>query len=525
MQQPFPGKRKASRDYADALLFTAAYPGHRSAWEQAVDALQQLTFFPAKSRNAASMAGLRGSVITGSFSYALVRWLVFRFPDDVELSSSGADPESVRLFFRQLLPRTEYETCSGGHLSLPSRLKRIRGTSAGSLIAVLIALLDNSGCSHREKETLFHNLQVFIRWQLNHPFFNRTALRLPIASPYIHREIKRQVPFIRLIRQPLPPEQPLQAAKRQTLIDIARCSLAFLYRETEPFTYATAKEVRFIQLSRGMDIALFGMEADRRLSIESYVGYLCFKNGIPVAYGGGWIFGSRCQFGINILPAFRGGESLYLFAQLIRVYHQLFGAVRLVIPPYQFGKNNAEALRSGAFWFYYKAGFRPEGAVINQLARREWQKKQKDPAYRTPAVTLKKLAHSPLFLSVAAGDAPAFDATVLSQRITRHINQNYDGDRQKALADCRKKTWWQLRAGTIRNWKDAERKAFGEWSLLLQATLDINNWTRPQKKALLQLIRTKGSGTELDFIHLFRKHRKLWEDWQQLFHHEAPGEQ
>ena len=66
------------------------------------------------------------------------------------------------------------------------------------------------------------------------------------------------------------------------------------------------------------------MKPSRRLPFESYIGYLAFKNGLPVAYGGGWIFFRRCKFGINVLDAYRGGEAAFLFAQLMRVYHQHF---------------------------------------------------------------------------------------------------------------------------------------------------------------------------------------------------------
>ena len=99
-------------------------------------------------------------------------------------------------------------------------------------------------------------------------------------------------------------------------------------------------------LEKGYSIGLYRMQKEQQLSIESYIGYLVFKNGIPVAYGGGWIFGERCQFGINILAPFRGGESAYLFSQLLRVYYQHFEVKRFVVKPYQFGKNNNEALQN-----------------------------------------------------------------------------------------------------------------------------------------------------------------------------------
>lgn len=107
--------------------------------------------------------------------------------------------------------------------------------------------------------------------------------------------------------------------------------------------------------------------------MESYIGYLVLKNNIPVSYGGGWIFGERCQFGINILQSFRGGESGLIICEILRVYHQHFGVTRFVVKPYQFGLHNPEAIKTGAFWFYYKLGFRPENEQLKEQALQEEQ--------------------------------------------------------------------------------------------------------------------------------------------------------
>ncbi len=76
------------------------------------------------------------------------------------------------------------------------------------------------------------------------------------------------------------------------------------------------------------------------------------KNGVPVGYGGGWPFLATCRTGTNVFAPFRGGESSWLFAQVLRAYRQHFGVKRFVVEPYQFGAGNREGLLSGAFWFY-----------------------------------------------------------------------------------------------------------------------------------------------------------------------------
>lgn len=101
---------------------------------------------------------------------------------------------------------------------------------------------------------------------------------------------------------------------------------------------------------------------------------MAFKNGIPVSYGGGWILGTSCKIGVNIYPAFRKGESAWMFCQVLRLYHQNFKVSYFYVNPYQFGKGNPEGLKSGAFWFYYRLGFRPVQTDINVLSKTEWKK-------------------------------------------------------------------------------------------------------------------------------------------------------
>ncbi len=59
-----------------------------------------------------------------------------------------------------------------------------------------------------------------------------------------------------------------------------------------------------------------------------------------------------------------------LVAAVLGAAHRVFGCERFIVNPYQFGAGNAEAIRSGAFWFYYRLGFRPvDGAIAARAAR------------------------------------------------------------------------------------------------------------------------------------------------------------
>lgn len=509
--------------YHDCLLAMQAYPTNRKVYQFTCKALKSLNSLLSKISNgnnyrqqyALSGSGAGGTTITGSFSFAIAKWLVNEFPADVEIESSLADAESVRLFFREILPRTEYENIFTGELNLVKRTQKLKGNSPGTLLNWLIQHIDVLSIPDRDKESIFHNLQIFISWRLTHPVFNRTMLRTDVNRIFYHKEIKKKADINKVINSKLPGASRLTEEKKYQLISAARSTLVFLHRETEPFTYADPAEITCFELERGLSVVLYGMSKERRLSIESYIGYLAFKNGIPVAYGGGWIFGQRCQFGINILSPFRGGESALLFYQLLRVYKQRFGANRFVVKPYQFGKDNKEALESGAFWFYYRAGFRPADATLKQLASQEWEKIGKNRLYRTPVALLKKFTVSNLEVQFTQNAFPLYDASSLSTSITNFINEQFKGKRNLASSACVRKTKKELGIKSLNGWNEYERKALKEWSLVSQALLNTNKWTTRQKERFVQLIKAKGNWPEIRFIQRLQHHHRFWKDIDQ----------
>lgn len=504
----------------DKWLFQLAYPLNKKEYDAAAAGLQKINAFLTHKSGlnnyrflkTLSGTGLPATATICSFSFSVSKWLVQNFPDDTEIDSSSAGAEDIRLLFRQILPATEYESISSGEFSLTSRIKKLKGRSAGSALGWLIRHIDASAFTEIDKESFFNSLKIFIRWHIRHPVYNRTSLQGIKADPFYHRALQGKTNVQELILKKLPAPKKLNANEVTHLINAARCTLTFLCRETEPFTYANEKEVFFFELDRGLSIALYGMTPERRLSVESYIGYLVFKNGVPAAYGGGWIFGHRCQFGINILPPFRGGESALMFHQLLRVYKQYYHIDRFVVKPYQFGKNNKEALQSGAFWFYHKAGFRPEDETLNELVIAERQKKIHDRQYRTPVQVLKKFTRSDLQLELKPGAVPRFDPSLLSIKITAFINQNYDGDRKKAIKECLLKTKKQLGIRSLKGRTRYEKKALAEWSLLAQASLQIDRWNMKEKTKFTRLIWLKGSAPERKFIMSLQCHHRFWKD-------------
>ncbi len=100
--------------------------------------------------------------------------------------------------------------------------------------------------------------------------------------------------------------------------------------------------------------------------------------------------------------------------------------------PYQFGKGSPKEIKSGAFWFYYRLGFRPVNSAIKKSADAEWKRTVKDPHYRTNTCLLKSFtACNKEWKPVKAG-VDFFDTDKVSMAVTQMIRRRFAGNRDDA---------------------------------------------------------------------------------------------
>lgn len=509
----------AIRQYHDLLLFALAYPTDEKMRQEAEAELNRLSLFlkkVAEGRNQRLQAALSGAAIAytelaGAYSLSLTQWLAKRFEGHVSLESGESDPETVRNTLQALLPGIEYQHSTQGEPGLAARLRLLCGASDPvKQLEWLLRLFEQWQAPGLIKEECWRQLKIFTRWKLASASDSRTGMALPVRKIYYHPGISRGADCRKLISQQLGNHIPLNPAQINHLHDVMKASLAFQHRETDPVTYADPAETFLFDMSRGLQIAVCGMTRDRRLSLESYIGFMAFKNGVPVSYGGGWLWGSRCKIGVNIYPPFRRGESAWLFSQVMRVYYQQYGARYFTVKPYQFGKGNPEGLASGAFWFYYKLGFRPEQATIKQLANDEWEKIQADKAYRTPLATLRRFTHSNLEWTLTGPASPSFDASKISQAVTRMINLQFGGSREHAIKQLGKR-FRKICKFSLSNRKNpATAAVLANGSLLTGLIPDLPQWSREEKKQLARLVQLKANGKEREYVLALRHHDRLW---------------
>jgi hypothetical protein len=87
----------------------------------------------------------------------------------------------------------------------------------------------------------------------------------------------------------------------------------------------------------------------------------------------------------------------------------MLGVNTFVVDPYQIGHENAEAVESGAFWFYRKLGFRPVEPAVAALVEREEARLHATPGYRSSRRTLEKLAEGYILFEGPGAEPGAWD--------------------------------------------------------------------------------------------------------------------
>jgi hypothetical protein len=244
---------------------------------------------------------------------------------------------------------------------------------------------------------IYDLLEIPVRWEPGEA--SRSHLRIPRRAIFYHDGsfLKREPNLIaKMLAGPPMPREILGAAWACKIADTIVDASAVRYRELYGFLHPDLARIEYASPGRGIDVFLFGPGLKHQLPVRDYLCGMFFKNGVPIGYIEGLIRDGNMEAGFNLYYTFRDGETAWLYAVLLKLLKERSGVQTFSVDPYQIGHENDEAIESGAFWFYRKLGFVPESKDLWPLLSREERRIKEQPGYRTPALTLKKLACSRL---------------------------------------------------------------------------------------------------------------------------------
>jgi hypothetical protein len=499
----------------EVLCFLRAYPDDARLLAQVERMLARFSGRTdlRRARAALTDTGIAGTPIRYRFFWSTLRWLVRRWPDRIEIDRSEREvADKLASVLPLLLTWVEAAALKEFDPPVFAAMDRLRARGEGdaAFFARRIAAMPGDAFTREA----FHDAieptyelkpgpDTPSRTRAKHATVPMVYQREPLrrARPDLREELMRKHRAVRHV----------SAHEGERLIELACGAMVTRSRDLDAFAYGNARDVRLVDDGGGLAFVLIGVIPERRALIAATCGYLILRNGVPLGYGEAFVAGRSATMTFNIFATFRGAEAAYTFARTLAMVRQLFGAESFHLDPYQLGKGNDEAIASGAWWFYYKLGFRSLAADARRLLRRELARMRADPAHRSSAATLRALAESHLLFDcdrVRALARPPIAA--LGLRVCDSLAARAAGERERVLAQCGRETMRLTDVRSLRGFSAGERLAWQRWSpLVVFALPGVAHWSQAERRDLARVIRAKGGGDESEFIVRFAAHRKL----------------
>jgi len=466
------------------------------------------------------VSGIAGTTMQDALGLDLVRWLVKRLPGKVEIAWNDYDDErAMGAVWPRALPLLDEDALVEANIPWRKWLEAAQGSKSTSPVW-LVERFEELSLADAEKSRLYDSLRMPVRWRLENSTVSRTRNWRPVQQVFYHQEpliTRRDVSLAEeLARRPPAMKRLSQTAGRQVM-DLIREVMLVRYRELYGTTLGDPGTVVGADVGRGISIYLWNLPPERRLPLRAYVAGLTLKNGVPINYIEAIGLFEWMEVGFNTFYTFRGGEVAWVFAQALRCLCSWMGTSCISMYPYQLGHNNDEAIESGAFWFYRKLGFRPGRKDLVRLVEREEARIARDPKYRTPARTLRRLAEGHAFYELPGSELGAWDGFStrnIGFRVVRAMGKQFGGDGRRFREAAVRSLARALRTRVPEGGRT--RKAFDDFALVAMLIPGLRSWSAAEKRGLVEIIRAKVGRDEIRYLHLLQRHGRLRREFLRL---------
>ncbi len=495
-------------NYHDNLLFLLAYPQNKTIYKLTLDALNlfenQLFSFIKKHKTMGleelNGSGLSNTYLISSFGWDLTKHLAIHYKNQITIDTIDWECENGIDVLKLILPKAEQDILLLKEDSITNWFINLAGEGQSALEFLLNSLEDKFP-DPEVREYFFLKLKVYVKISFSQNLPSRTHIN-GLNHPVFYHETSliKKINLVEELAQKVKGPLPINSQQKEVIWRQSQLMLLSLGRETDPLAYGVTHAVEVYDAGRGLYVCLNGMRANKRLPFESYIGYMAYKNGRPIAYGGAWIFGNRARIGLNVFEPYRGGESTWIFAAILRTYSQVFQIKHLLVDPYQIGKDNEEAIESGAFWFYYKLGFKPLQIPLKELAETEFTKMKESQQYRSSKAILRKLATSTLGIHLA-DENMHIEPMLIAEWLSYKIRNDYGGNRKKAFEVSSKALKTILGINSRKALPDKLKETALWWVYKLQN----QKLRQTQKTKITALLFEKAVGNEFEYTRALQK--------------------
>jgi len=497
------------------LCFLRAYPDNALLHARVVRWLNNFSARADLQRQqiALSDTGISGTIIRYRFFWPTARWLAARWPAQLEIDWHNVDePERLAAALPMLVTPLEANWLRLRRVDPRSSLARLSGSNVTDARFFVKAVEAMPG-DHVTREAFFDGLDTpfLLRPGASTPSRTRAHYaRAPVV--FLHSQPPRwRRPDLRAeLRRPPRAMRSISIEEGQTLIDLAQAAMVTRERDLDNFAYGDAHDVRLVDDGDGLQWAVIGTLPERRPLLRATYGMPILRNGVPIGYVGVDTLFRCADLSFNTFPTFRGAEAAYVFARTLAALGPIFGPQSYTIEPYQLGQHNDEAIESGAWWFYYKLGFRPRNAKVRELARKELTRMRIKPRHRSSQATLRLLAQDYLYLETSGARAPYWPRLAdFGKNIATHLATIAAVDRVGALSSCSREIESMLGVWRPSRANPAVHHAWKNWSAIVSLIPGIRRWSVADQSGLARIIAAKGGRRDSDYLALFDSHPKL----------------
>jgi hypothetical protein len=497
----------------EALCFLRAYPDDANLLAAVARSLDTFGSRPdvRRFRHSLEDSGIAGTAINYRFFWPTARWASEQWPERLSVDwDEWEGSEALPALLPLVLPYAESLGLDEAELSPREWIDTLRGDCPDARF--LIERMERLPGDDFTREKAYDMLDVPLRLAPGASTPARGSDVFPVEEVVFHSEpLARHRPDLaeEIARPPVSIAEMTPADGRR-LIDLARRSMVTRSRDLDGFAQADPDDARWVDCGDGLAFGLLGLRPRRRLLLESSYAALTLKNGVPIGYVLVSALYGSAAIAYNVFETFRGAEAAQVLGRVLAMARAVFGCDTFSIDPYQLGHGNAEGLASGAWWFYYKLGFRPRDPEVKRLLRGELRAMDRDPKHRSAVQTLEGLASANLYYESGnsrddiIGEIPL---GAIGLAISRWLAARYGADRELGLRECAASAGEALGIDAA-DLDPAGKLWWKRWSPIVAAT-GAANWSAADRRALGAVVSAKGSRHESDYVRLFDAHARL----------------